>query len=361
MRAILFRVLTIFRRHLKSCKFAHKGRKHRHCNCPIAVEGRLRGEMIRRSLDIRSWDAAQKVVREWEANGPKKSTTINGATKAWLSDCEARNLKPQTMKKYRQVAKELNNAWNGATLRSLDVNDVRKLREGWKLSGQSAAKRLELVRGFFNFCIGSDWLEKNPAKGVKNPTPKAAPTLPFSDEEWKNILTALDVYREIHPQSPEIVQKKLRALILLMRYSGLRISDAVSLKRERINKDGRLFLYTQKTGKPVNLKLPPFVIRAIDAADDGELFWNFRGTLKSRLTEWQERLKKIANIAGIEGRGFAHRLRDSFSVDLLNHGTPVEMVAILLGNTTAVVQKHYSPWVQSRQIALDKALEMIWK
>jgi len=60
-------MLTLFRRHLKSCKFAAKGRKHRHCGCTLAVEGKLRGQMVRRSLDMRNWDAAQKLVREWEA------------------------------------------------------------------------------------------------------------------------------------------------------------------------------------------------------------------------------------------------------------------------------------------------------
>jgi hypothetical protein len=31
----------------------------------LAVEGMLHGRMIRKSLDIRSWDAAQKMIREW--------------------------------------------------------------------------------------------------------------------------------------------------------------------------------------------------------------------------------------------------------------------------------------------------------
>jgi hypothetical protein len=59
-------MLTIFRRHFAQCKFKSKGRKHPHCNCPLAVEGNLRGESIRRSLDIRNWEAAHKLVRDLE-------------------------------------------------------------------------------------------------------------------------------------------------------------------------------------------------------------------------------------------------------------------------------------------------------
>jgi site-specific recombinase XerD len=30
-----------------------------------------------------------------------------------------------------------------------------------------AAKTLERLRSFFNFCLDSDWIEKNPAKALK--------------------------------------------------------------------------------------------------------------------------------------------------------------------------------------------------
>ena len=42
---------------------------------------------------------------------------------------------------------------------------------------------------------------------------------------------------------------RVRAMILLLRYSGLRISDASMLERRRLSGD-KLFLYIQKTGTP---------------------------------------------------------------------------------------------------------------
>ena len=50
---------------------------------------------------------------------------------------------------------------------------------------------------------------------------------------------------------------RLRALVLLMRRSGLAIKDAVTLERQRIDAEGNLFLYRAKTGVPVNVPLPP--------------------------------------------------------------------------------------------------------
>ena len=53
--------------------------------------------------------------------------------------------------------------------------------------------------------------------------------------------------------------------MLLLRYSGLRMGDAVALSSERIDGD-KLFLYTSKAGTPVYCPLPPAVIVALEAA-----------------------------------------------------------------------------------------------
>jgi hypothetical protein len=58
--------------------------------------------------------------------------------------------------------------------------------------------------------------------------------------------------------------------------------------------------------------------------------------------------------------GHFHRLRDTFSVRLLEKGVPLETVAVLLGNTMQVCQKHYAPWVKSRQTALEAAVKATW-
>ena len=59
-------MLTIYRRHRKNCAHRIKGRRHRHCHCPIWVDGILGGKEMRASLKIRDWQRAQEMVREWE-------------------------------------------------------------------------------------------------------------------------------------------------------------------------------------------------------------------------------------------------------------------------------------------------------
>jgi len=62
-------MLTTFRRHLRGCAF--HGKTHQRTaranscekKCPIWVQGTLGGERVRRSLDLRSWEADVALVQ----------------------------------------------------------------------------------------------------------------------------------------------------------------------------------------------------------------------------------------------------------------------------------------------------------
>ena len=358
---ILSFMLTLFRRHLNSCKNKSKGRKYRACGCPISVEGRLQGKMIRKSLDLRNWEAATKLIRDWELSGDSPIVSVKEATGRFITDRESMKLSDAMIRKYKHVTAELDAAFGERPVRSVTTDDVRKLREGWKLAPVTMQKRMDMVRKFFSFCLEADWIEKSPAKTVTTPPVVHNPTLPFTADEMKKILWAADSIRIAHPQMPVKQEKRLKALILLMRYSGIRISDAVMFKRSSLT-DGRLLLRQEKTKYPVMVPLPKKVVAALKACDEGNeyYFYNQVGKPKSAITDWQWRLRKVYDMAGIPD-GHSHRLRDTFSVDLLEKGVPIETVSMLLGHKDIrVTQRHYSPWIKSRQDALEKAVKLTW-
>jgi integrase/recombinase XerD len=175
-------------------------------------------------------------------------------------------------------------------------------------------------------------------------------------------LWAAEFIREAHPKIPADTPKKLKALILLMRYSGIRISDAVMFRRDQL-KDGKLFLRQEKTKHLVWVPLPQHIIKAVLACEEGNEYFFYMqiGTPKSAITEWQQRLKLVYEMAGVP-EGHSHRLRDTFSVDLLSRGVSLETVSRLLGHTSIkTTQKHYAPFVKSSQDALEAAVKMAWK
>jgi integrase len=150
--------------------------------------------------------------------------------------------------------------------------------------------------------------------------------------------------------------------VLLLRYSGMRIGDAVGLPLDRVEGD-RLFLYTQKTGVAVNTVLPNFVLNALEATPKitaRYFFWNGMDKLETIVGSWRRRLKKLFELAEVEN-GHPHRFRDTFAVELLLTGVPIERVSVLLGHQSVrITEKHYSPWVRSRQEQLEQDLQRAW-
>jgi integrase/recombinase XerD len=362
-------MLTIYRRHRKHCKHRRQGRKYRHCQCTIWVDGFLAGEELRESLKMRDWQRAQETIREWEAEDGRElkpeRKTIEDAWKDFLDDIEARKLHDDTVRKYKLLKRQMTDFCQRHGVQFLDelnLSSVGQFRSDWKDGSRSSAKKLERMRAFFRFALKRKWIQENPAVELKAPKVTLCPTLPFTPDEMRKIYAAIDNYKDEMPKHGLENARRIPGLVLLLRYSGLRISDVVGMKADRIQ-GNRLFLYTQKTGVPVNTVLPDHVLKTIEVtprASEDHFFWSGTGKLDSIVRSWQTRLHRVFELAKVED-GHAHRFRDTFAVELLLSGVPIERVSILLGHISVrITEKHYAPWVRARQEQLEADLTNAW-
>ena len=351
-------MLTIFRRHLRSCidLRGEKPRDYKKCACPIHVEGSLAGEKIRRALDLTSWEAASDLIARWRESGEigvvrPDIPTITDAVTKFLEDAESRHLHWETKRKYKALLQGRLLDWCAKKgyrqLKQIDVDVLRQFRTSWDDGALYAIKNLERMRAFFRFCHQAGWMKANPALAVKPPKADSSPTLPFSAAEMKKILKACDQYGGD--------KDRMKAFILVMRYSGLRIGDTIALRRDSVH-GNKIRLRTAKTGTPVYVPIPDEVVEALKKLPETREYYFWSGNaLRSAVGNWSRYLARIFELADVSD-AHSHRFRDTFSTSLLEKGVPVETVAMLLGNTPAIVLKHYSPWVLTRQASLEAAV-----
>ena len=364
-------MLTIYRRHRKACEHRNDGRKYRRCRCPIWVDGFLGRQEIRKSLATRDWEQAQEEIRDWESKGREVSDnqaepiSIAQAVDEYLADAEARNLHEKTVYKYRLLFRQLN-CFAGAQgvrfVKELNTATLRKFRASWKDGNLAALKKLERLRSFFRLAQDNGWLVENPAKKIGNPKVTIRPTLPLSHDEMIRILAAATKRIEDSQPHGKDNARRLRSLILLLRYAAVRIGDAVGCSTERLL-GGKLRLYTQKTGTHVHCPLPKFVVEELDVIpkkSERYWFWSGNGKLQTAIADWQGRLHTLFKDAKV-AHGHAHRFRDTFAVELLLAGVPLERVAVLLGHASVkVTEKYYSPWIRERQEQAEADVRRAW-
>ena len=294
-------MLTLYRRHKPTCPQFAEGRKsHNRCKCKIWADGVLGGQEVRRAMGTRDWTKANRQVQEWEAAERMSErgapVTLVEAWKSLIADLEARKLSPETIRKYKSLALRMTDfsADKGLSLLAdFGVDTLSRFRATWPDGPRTAGKNLERLKAFFRFALERKWIESNPAKLLRPPKVAACPTMPLTSDEMIKILAACDTLQNTTHASGRMNVRRLKALVLLMRYSGIRISDAVALTTDRL--DGKkLFLYTAKTGVPIYTVLPDSVLHALEATPrvaGNYYFWTGEGKIESIVRSWQARVK----------------------------------------------------------------------
>jgi len=383
--------LFVYTRHTSDCP-KKSDRFWKRCRCPKWIRGILNATPVRQTAETRSWEKAEEQCRRLEEeaaqrassirNGeapPRKSeaVTVETAVKRFLSSKRNENLADSTLDKLTTIFEKQFLGWSttaGFThISEITTADLEAFRDTWTDGPLAKKKKQERLIGFFYYCLRLGWIKSNPAVLLGRIRADGPPTDYFPKHEFDKIMEATYIYRPKGWVECRNQATRLRILTLLMRWSGLAIRDAVTLERRRLNDEGELFLYRAKTGSPVYVPLPPDVAEALRTIPPGPtpnpryFFWSGNGSPKSLVGNWQRsfrRLFKIADLRNDDGapkRSHPHMLRDTFAVEMLLAGIPLEQVSMLLGHKSVkITEKHYAPWVKARQEQLAANVRKAW-
>jgi integrase/recombinase XerD len=371
-------LITIFVRHSKGCP-GTGNEFYKACRCRKHLRWSYLGKQYRKATKQRTWAGAERAKREHELSyaladkpaEPERPPMVRQTVESFLSDKQGQNLKPAVLKKYRRELGRFRDFCEQVGtfyLAQVSLPELSEFRLSWEAEYPSSTTRQKVqsrLRTFFQYALRAGFIHRNPALGMSSIKAEQAPTLPLTPEQFNRLLGAIP---KAFPNPTKAA--RVHALVRCMRYSALGIGDAVRLERSKVQYDAasdltRIITSRAKTGVDVSVPIPPDVARellAVPNPNPSYLFWRTgNGNPQTAVGHWQTALRVLFREAGMpEGR--PHQLRDTAAVEWLNAGIPLEEVSRLLGHLSIkTTEKHYSPWVKSRQDRLDSLVVATWK
>jgi len=370
--------ITIFVRHSNGCEFV-TDEKSKRCRCRKYLRWFHEGRQLKKAVKSRSWEAAEDARRKLEeqfkagavptAVATDSRVTVARAVALYTQERESGRLSGGALNKLKRELKrfraflELRSIFFPA---DIDIATLIEYRGTWKDIYPSSATQQQVqarLRAFLRFCHDNGWMAKLPK--LSPITVDVPPTLPLSKKEYETLLEKVPAVF-----SEDRKAQRVRALLQLMRHSGLAIRDAVTLERREIVHDKKKGLHRvstsrQKTGTHVSGLLPPDVADEILKVPNSEpryFFWTGNGLETSAVTGWQHDLRALFRSVFGKNTDFTpHCLRDTFAVEALSAGIPLEEVSKLLGHSSVkTTEKSYAPWMASRQERLDSLVVAAW-
>jgi site-specific recombinase XerD len=307
----------------------------------------------------------QEAIRQVALLEDPHSTELKLITEA--TDAYQKHILPleaSTRRKYANVLKLFLAYSKQAGLKYLADIGVEKLddfRSRRTLQPSTSATELTILRLFFSFSVKRKWIAGNPAKEIQSPRNlKPAEVVPYSPSEITRMLAACEGFG-----NSAYARLRARAMLLLLRYTGLRVSDVATLTRDRI-KNGQIFLHTKKTGGMVFLPVPRALEEALEAvpaprgapAESRCYFWNESSARITAVRVMERTLQTVFKRSGVVD-AHPHRFRHTLATEILAQGHGEQDVADVLGISPAVVRKHYAKWSVARQERINRVIRAV--
>lgn len=248
----------------------------------------------------------------------------------WL----ARSESPHTRRAYERTAIELL-AHVGRSLADLRVRDVQAWLDTLADKAPSTVRqRLAAIKSLLTFAYELGYIEFNAGRVLKAPSVKQ--TLA------ERILSEEQVLAMLHAES----SPRNRVLLRVLYSSGLRVSEAVSLRWRDVQArdEGVQLTVHGKGGKTRAVRLSSAVSEQLlglreDASDDAPVFTSRKGG--SLDTRQVHRIVRAAGErVGVEGVS-PHWLRHAHASHALERGAPIHLVQATLGHASVATTGVY--------------------
>jgi len=171
-------------------------------------------------------DAARHLAAACEANAASKPT--GEALDAWLASCVAADLRPRSLKGYKQAAERIRKALGDRTLNTITADELAAALGIAGRAGSSAAGYYRNARAFWKYSAGKKWCMDEVYSQVDAPqAKKGGKIFTLTPTEAACLLT---VAAEHYPQAV--------ASYALQLFAGIRAEEISRLEAKDVSADG---------------------------------------------------------------------------------------------------------------------------
>lgn len=274
---------------------------------------------------------------------------------SWLASLKhERRASPHTLRAYGDdlaaflgfQAGHTGGAVTEKTLAGLTPADIRAFithRRSEGLGAGGVQRALAAVRSFYKFLAREGVLENAAARAIRTPRVRRAFPRPLS------VADAGRAIAEAGEHAVEWLGARDAALLTLLYGAGLRISEALGLKRGDIPL-GETLTVLGKGGKERSVPVLPLVAEALAAyaaalpfsgPPSSPLFLSRRGR-PMRAREAQALMQRLRGRLGLPEKATPHALRHSFATHILQGGGDLRSVQELLGHASLSTTQIYT-------------------
>jgi integrase/recombinase XerD len=239
-------------------------------------------------------------------------------------------------------------------IKKTDVNDFKEYLRQRKLKALTINRKLVGVKQFIDFA--NDRFELSISARVKQE--KVQKQYSLKDEE---LLTEAD-FKLLIAAIEKVGDLRAKALFESMYYSGMRISEALQLRVDHVEKGLKVIEDIKGKGsKYRDIYMSDKLIKSLKeylevrqqpySSTTKALFVGERGPLTRQTAH--SLMKKYAEKAKIEAsKAHVHNLRHLFGLRLAAQGVPIQDIAKYMGHTSIEVTKIYLEKPQSHYVNL---------
>ncbi|MFM8473736.1 MAG: tyrosine recombinase XerC [Candidatus Kapaibacterium sp.] len=278
---------------------------------------------------------------------------MRSAVDQFLRYCSTeKGYSPHTVDRYRHTLSlfcAFIDEWLGSGTEpdALRLNDVRPFL-GWLhdrgLANRTIRLHVSALRSFFTYCLRAGIISANPA---------ALLVVPKSEKRLPTFLQATEVADMMDRfDRTTVVGCRDAALTELLYGSGLRISEALSLRTDSIDERRSTVRVTGKGGKQRIVPVGGKSMQAIrdylgmrsgmkDAAVRTAMFLTTKGTPLGASQAWRIIHRAMEGITESRQKS-PHVLRHSFATHLIDNGADLQAVSDMLGHASLSTTQIYT-------------------